>query len=380
MPYFAAVHAQDPSIGRVEAVLDAIEAAARNAGEFTEIEAAVAYASNRGVALLTERLSRLPAWESASKRFLISIDFGITEPQALARLAAIPNADVRVPNGQAVLSSSRLQPPSTFHPKGYLFRTSNWEAPSALVIGSANMSVSALATGSELITTQAWSGQLSAGEKKALAGAQPYLPWFDDAWASADLLKDVLAQYRTAHKRVPSPRNPPEERTPATRNYSASTTTSEATGALAVQLASASALWLRTENLYGNLQRGRLGNQLDTPRGTRVFFGFPTTRVPRNTIFGHIDVQVPGYRAVSRSVRFGNNDMDKVNLPVPGTDGPPSYDDAHLIFDRSDSTTSGRQLFTLTVTDRAEVNARIASAKNSIPLTMNSGREYGLLF
>ena len=35
-----------------------------------------------------------------------------------------------------------------------------------------------------------------------------------------------------------------------------------------------------------------------------------------------------------RSVRFGNNQMDKVNLPIPGEEGPDSYDNTVLHFER----------------------------------------------
>jgi HKD family nuclease len=380
MPYAAKVYAQDPGIGRVEEVLSAIAAASSDAGNYTDVDIAVAYASHAGVALLDQRLSFSSAWPDASKRFLVSIDFGITDPRALARLAGLPNAEVRVPNGPSVLASPRLQPPNTFHTKSYLFRSATWKSPSALVVGSANLTVSALASGSEVVVKQSWTSSLSRSDRRHLSRAKPFLAWFEDAWAAASPLENILGEYQLRYRRRPTPRTPPEERTPATRNYLGSGDDQEVTGALTVQLAAAKALWFRTETLYHNRGIGKPGNQLDTPRGTRVFFGFAPEKVSKNHIFGNVYIRVAGYSSVTRSVRFGNNEMDKVNLPIPGTGGPESYDDAYLIFERADMSKGGLPQFALTVTDKNGLDARVQAAANSVNLSMTSGREYGLLF
>ena len=36
-----------------------------------------------------------------------------------------------------------------------------------------------------------------------------------------------------------------------------------------------------------------------------------------------------------RSVRFGNNSIDKVNLPIPGAAGPETYDNGVVHFERT---------------------------------------------
>jgi hypothetical protein len=63
--------------------------------------------------------------------------------------------------------------------------------------------------------------------------------------------------------------------------------------------------------------------------------------VSRDTVLGQVVLQKDGYQPVECSVRFANNQMDKVNLPVPGTDGPDSYDDSILLFERAGSTDEG---------------------------------------
>ncbi|WP_149482646.1 phospholipase D family protein [Mycolicibacterium sp. P1-18] len=367
-------------MGRVEETLAAITAAASDAGAYRFVDVAVAYATYAGVALLDKRLGAFPSWPDASKRFLVSMDFGTTEPAALAKLSELSNAEVRIPNGESILASPILRPPSTFHPKSYLFRQAEWRSPSALVVGSANLTVSALATGSEVVVKQAWTGSsLSRSDRRHLKGAGPFLDWFEDAWATAVPLREILNEYRARYESKPGPRTPPEEETPATQNYLVSADEHEVYGALTVQLAAAKTIWFETDKLYHNRGPGKTGNQLDTPRGTRVFFGFSPQKVQRNTIFGDVNIQVPGFPSVPRSVRFGNNEMDKINLPIPGTDGPESYDNAYLLFERSNAPGDDKQ-FTLTVTDRPGLVARIGQAANSVNLAMGSGREYGLLF
>ena len=72
--------------------------------------------------------------------------------------------------------------------------------------------------------------------------------------------------------------------------------------------------------------------------------------------------------------------MDIIGLPIPEQNGLDSYQDMFLVFSRNrDSNTDSGQ-FTLTVTDAAGLASLKKSAANSVELSMNSGRGYGLLF
>ena len=133
------------------------------------------------------------------------------------------------------------------------------------------------------------------------------------------------------------------------------------------------------DTLHKLPQRG-VGNQLDTPRGTRVFFGFTSAQVARNFLFGEVEIQVPGFSPIVRTVRLGSNMMDKINLPIPGKDGPANYDHAVLIFERAGTGPSGLPRFRLKITDDAGLRARKRSAANHVDLVMRGGRDYGLLF
>lgn len=381
MGYQVSMHAQDATAGRIEAVLRALANAASTASDYTTVDIAVAYASAAGVQLLDEVVADA-RWERSSKRFLVSIDFGITQPRALDQIARLPNAEVRVPNAFEVLASPHLIPRSTFHAKAFVFRGASWNEPCATVVGSANLTASALATGSEVVVSQSWSGRPSRSERRHLQPLKNTLAWFDDAWVSSIPWQDIRDAYREVYRGKPRPRRPPEERTDAVKRYLAPTAGPDIPRALTVQLASARCLWIHTGAIPKNRGPEKPGNQLDTPRGTRVFFGFGSERVPRNHIFGNIEMRVrrPGNQFVDRSVRFGNNEMDKVNLPIPEQNNIDSYDHSYVVFTRLDPTAESASRFELDVTDERAIAALKSTAVNSVDLSMASGRKYGLIF
>lgn len=378
MPYEMSVHAQDPSIGRVGVVLEALGDASERAGTYAHVDIAVAYASSEGVRLMDERLSS-GTWSAASKRFLVSIDFGFTEPEALERLRSLNNAEVRIPNGRSVLESQSLRPPSAFHAKSFAFRAEESHNLSALIVGSANLTASALSTGAEVVTKQLWMSTPPSVELKSLELANPLLEWFEDAWANADPLSDVLDDYRSHYDALPKSQQLPEEATPATRHYLASPNDHVISGTLPVQLATAKSLWVDGSSIIRN--RGAdPGNQLNTTRGTRIFFGIGSEHRPKNTTLGTVNIRVVGYPYIARSVRFGHNGMDVISLPIPEDNGVDTYQGMFLVFSRDRVSNTGLGQFSLTVTDVAGLASLKEMAANSVELSMHGGRRYGLLF
>ncbi|GGK97267.1 hypothetical protein GCM10007382_16920 [Salinibacterium xinjiangense] len=376
MAYEMSVHAQDPKVGRVGVVLDAIAHASKESGDYEHVDIAVAYASTKGVRLLKERLSS-GAWTASTKRFLVSIDFGFTQPNALKALSELDNSEVRIPNARAVLDSSVLRPPSAFHAKIFMFGGEEWKDLRALIVGSANVTASALSTGAEVVTKQIWRNNSSRTVAwEHLKRAKPVVDWFEDTWDSADLLADVLDEYRQRYRALPKPRIPPEETTRTTRVFLASPTEHVITGILPVQLAAAKSLWVDGSSIIRN-RKPRPGNQLNTPRGTRVFFGFDSRNVSKNTTLGYVEIRISGHDYVKkRSIRFADNGMDIIGLPIPERYGVGTYQDTILIFTRDPT----HARFTLTVTDQAGLADRRAAAANNVELSMSHGRRYGLLF
>lgn len=381
MPYSSSVHAQDSKMGRVGVILDAVSAAASAAGDYSVVDIAVAYASAKGVRLLQERLDG-ETWRAAGKRFLVSIDFGFSQARALEVLHDLENAEVRIPNGRAVLSSPTLQPPAPFHAKTYAFRSGPaWPELRSLVVGSANLTASALSTGAEAVIAQTWTDNSFPSEAwRHLQSAQPISEWFEDAWDRADLLSDVIDEYRLRRRHLPKAGRLRDDKSRATRTFIASPASHEISGSLPVQLANARSLWVNASSIIQNRGQAQPGNQLNTPRGTRVFFGFNSRKVPVDTTLGNVQMRVAGREYVERSVRFANNGMDIVGLPIPEQNGIETYLDTILVFSREPGKVNGLNTFTLTVTDLAGLDELKGAAANSVDLAMHGGRQYGLLF
>jgi hypothetical protein len=229
-----------------------------------------------------------------------------------------------------------------------------------------------MSTGAEIVTAQTGPHN---------SGAAGYLEWFDIVWDRAVDVGTVIEEYR--RKRAILGVRPPavEDQDLAARLYSPPPGASVSVrGADAVRLSMATAYWIEAGKLSRN--RGRLvpGNQLDAPRGARVFFGFTAASVSRNHIFGDIQLRFSSSVYGLYSVRFGNNQMDKINLPIPGSAGPDSYDGKILVFTREPKWGIGPERFTLNVISRAALSVRQRSAATSWEGRMNSGRSWGLLF
>jgi HKD family nuclease len=165
---------------------------------FTRVRVAVAYASEAGVRLLAAALRRHSAWEPARKRFIVSIDGGITDPEALDRLAQLATAQLRVPGAREVLAEPDLQRPAIFHPKAYAFDGGTARPPFALLIGSANLSATGLLRNTELgIACTLLSSRAGARAREATDVVSRFDRWWRSQWRQAvPLSRELLATYR----------------------------------------------------------------------------------------------------------------------------------------------------------------------------------------
>jgi hypothetical protein len=300
-------------------------------GNFGRLRTAVAYASHSGCRDLVSRFERsVGGWLNLQKLWLVSIDFGRTEASALEYLQALPNSEVRIPSASDLLKN-RLMPTRCFHPKTFVFDSGAdaGGAPFAILIGSGNLTLSGLHAGVEHGTTLVWTTPLSEPENASLLALQSQYLWWNEAWEKAEpLTPALLTRYRAI-----LPVRPKEDNTFAVRPF-ASTSPREVDADPGVDWAHARYFWIETQELYKNRGKDRAGNQIDLKRGTRVFFGFQPQAVSRNTVFGQITLQYEEMAPRSRGVRFGNNSMDKINLPIPGDDGPESYDNSVVHFEK----------------------------------------------
>ena len=87
----------------------------------TNVDMAVAYASDSGVTVLLDSMdAHEPArshWSVAAKRFVVGIDWFRSQPTALDRLAAIPGSKVRIYDGRKVVGKVGCIPRTSWHPK-----------------------------------------------------------------------------------------------------------------------------------------------------------------------------------------------------------------------------------------------------------------------
>jgi hypothetical protein len=246
-----------------------------------------------------------------------------------------------------------------------------------LVVGSANLTASALHVGAETLCVQQWEAPLTDHEQGLLAGADDFRAWFDHVWARSTPAATLLATYHQRFNDETRPGATTEEETDVTLQVIEPTSVVGPDDV--ALLATADAFWIETRTLYANRGPGNPGNQLDGPRGMRVFFGFSSADVPPNHQFGVVVLHVPGHNPVDRGIRFGTNHMDKINLPTPGVDGPSFYDDSYLLFERA-GTQGGTPLFRLTAINHQDLLVRKNAATRHFDFVMQGGRSYGVLY
>jgi hypothetical protein len=353
------------------AVLDRITRAAE-AVPAGHLKAGFAYASVAGVQLLSWSLDEVTDdWAKRKKRWLVSFDWGTTDPNAVDFLASLPNSQVRVPHAEEVVAR-KLMPAVCFHPKTLALHgvRASGKPPMALVVGSGNLTLAGLQTGHETASIAVCRAlpKSQAGLQR-LAGMSRYARALDQIWGGAtELDAELLRRYTASRKRRPPQF---EDAGRAAREFERSYV--EQTFERAASLATASHLWVDIHSVVKNRGDDRPGNQIDLVRGTRAFFEFSGRRIPPNTILGDVHISYRG-RVSTTHMRFANNSMDRLNLPIPGEAGPPSYDDAWLLFERL-----GDKAFRLTVLDARQLRtAKQRSSEQGLCFKMRSGRQYGV--
>lgn len=288
----------------------------------------VAYATEAGVVQLVGELTdRWDGFASAKKLFVVGLDFGLTEPEAIRYLDGLPNAACHLHEARRTLSSA-LRPPSRFHPKLFAFGSQASLGQSRVaggIVGSANLTAAALTSNVESYARfcvsaasadgRRWIGQLATVENLARSQARA--------------TERLISEYEELRPRVPAAEADRVEPTPASPRPRADL---EAFHRRALR--AARCLWTQTLKIVENRGAGIPGNQVDLKRGARVFFGskVPLT-VPTNTPLGSIDVIAVSGREEC-NLRYGDNGMDKVNLPVPGGAKRPRYDYAYVLWER----------------------------------------------
>ena len=142
-------------------------------------------------------------------------------------------------------------------------------------------------------------------------------------------------------------------------------------------LGSCDHLWIFSGQLHENRGPGLPGNQLMMSAMTRVFFGVEARDVPRDTHLGYFAITRGWAEKPDCPLRFSNNSMDVLSLPVPGGSWPADYSQTTLLFTRT--VVGGRTKFKLEVGNAAKaVKWKKASERVGGDFAMTSGREWGV--
>ena len=335
---------------------------------YRRLRAAVAYATQSGIQLLERSDACRGPYLKA--QWLVSLDWCRSEPAALGALDSMPRSSVRVPFGVQVVNSPRCVPRIPFHPKGFLF-----QGPTArlLVSGSANLSRNGLSIGHELDTIIEVRDAKTSAERHAWRALGDTKRWFRHLWQDATRYSQIENRYQSAHS--DSIRQPTPTSDDAT-NAAGLRTRFRAEDLL--RLRSAQHLWIEAGNVSENRGRGVPGNQIMMSAMTRVFFGVEARDVPTDTHLLVLAIRYEGHISWDRTLRYSNNSMDVLTVPVPGSPiGPHSYDNQTLVFSKIPH--DGALIYELTIASIAE-KARLAQRSKQVDghFVMSSGRQFGI--
>lgn len=324
IPYFSA-HFQPE-----RPLIDQLEVAFGSA-DWDQIDVPVAYAVTGGVRLLEERLSADPKWPTMRKRFLIGIDWFRSEPLALDGIAALQKSSLRIVDGAEVVRMAGCRPSRSFHPKAFIL-TRDWREKGGAIgclIGSGNLSRNGLTFGREV---DVWVEAAAADKTEISSSLAELHAWFEDLWRTSTKYEDIRNVYRTrfeANQKGPSKSTTDDDSVPSAIVRQRGLKPDDL-----VVIRSFDRLWIDAGSMYSNLGEGRSGNQLEMKRYTRVFFGFPAQDLPKNSPIGGVALVYGTAVHPDRHLRYGDNQMDKLDLPVPGVNAPRDYRHEALLFTR----------------------------------------------
>lgn len=243
----------------------------------TRVRAALAYATQSGVAELCETLQGFQPWRLAQKQWLVGIDYCRSDPMALTHLTSLNNSSVRVHDGAFVARRAGCAPRVSYHPKLYLF---SGPALTATIVGSGNLSQTGLRFGIE-----AAASLRSTDDAPQL---QPIMQWYQQMWQDATPYDQIATLYTGKYNAEANRRQPaPVEDDAAPENAGRS---GQLSPEQLRQLRVCQHLWIEAGNLHRNLGPNRPGNQLMLKRNARVFFGFQPEDVPRDTLLGWVSI------------------------------------------------------------------------------------------
>jgi hypothetical protein len=253
------------------------------------------------------------------------------------------NHEIRIHDGDHVVQSEGFIPRISYHLKTVLTTETNG-LPAKQIVGSGNLSASGLGAGIE-------AGCLVDHSTIDPSCSKALILELEKIWESSIPFGRLIDAYEAGYKLLTQPNvKSPKRKASAARET----------------------FWIDVGYVTKNRGEDRPGNQFDLPRGSHEFLGIAKVINPRlNSVLGEVNIGTPRGQIVARSLRFGNNAMEKLTLPIPEEHGYECYDGKILTFNVRQNGTL--DLLALEYDDFFRIYGQnITSSKE-----MQSGRRYG---
>jgi HKD family nuclease len=277
-----------------------------------------AYISVSGSELLLDALQRASGNQAkVQKTIVASLDFGLTEPEALTFWKGRKNCEVLVA-GVPRPARGHLIPEAAFHTKFYLFDRADGSMGS--LIGSANLTNRGLTINSEA----AWF-EANNKDKDQINRA-----WDNIILPATPLTDDILERYTQLRNRI-AVDHPTDELEPVPPPSIGSYNQYPSFADARIRSGRYDQMWVQSR-----LMQGGAGTQLELPRGAHRFFGANFEGYSSGSV-DHI--AQPVLIAGSRRWRdrpltwHGDNAMERFNLPSQAMGGF-EYENSLILFRR----------------------------------------------
>jgi HKD family nuclease len=306
--------------------------------------AAFAYVTDSGVAQIRAHL-KSEFGETRKCRWLFSFDYGRSHPTALEKLQEIGQSTIRIHDGEYVVQSNALIPRVNFHLKTAL-TLQKTGYPCHQLVGSGNLSASGLLSGIEAGCVVDYSGVKHTRGKALIAT-------LETLWEKATPVEKVLQDYKNRYAELIQP---------AVFDLQHAALS----GAISV-------FWIDVGYVTKNRGQEKPGNQFDLPKGSHVYLGVKKVQNPkRNSVLGSLMIRTPQGDVLERTLRFGNNEMEKLTLPIPEQHGYDCYD-GKIVTLRAEG--NGVLLNAFEHDDFFQIYGKHISSCGE----MKSGRKYGII-
>lgn len=301
-----------------------------------------AYITDSGVAQLYTSLGELIG-KTRHCRWIFGFDYARSQPTAIRKLVNIGQNEIRIFDANYVLQSEGLIPRRSFHLKTMLTLEENGY-PKHQIIGSGNLSASGLLSGIEAGCLLNYNDLNSSIGKKNISD-------LEEIWKNATPIENVIDEYERLYTKISQPK------------ISAQTSNRYEN----------KIFWIDVGYVTKNRGADKPGNQFDLPKGSHVFLGLKeNSTYEKNSVLGSLNFKTPVGTIVTRTLRFGNNSMEKVTLPIPEKNGIQTYDGKILTFKNKNN------LIEIEAFEHDDFQRVYGNQINSYE-TMQSGRSYGTI-